>query len=230
MRAAQKLDREPSQQAVAYFRVSTQRQAASGLGLEAQRESVTAYAKAAGLEVVADFVEAETGTNKKARPTLRAALREAKARRAVLLIAKIDRLARNVRFVAELMEAGVDFVAVDMPDANRLTVHIIAALAEHEARLISVRTKEALGAAKRRGVRLGHPENLTREAQLTGARAMRDKAIRETGQAAALASVLHQGGASLREIARRLNEAGHTTRTGKPWGPVQVARVLERLP
>ena len=229
MPAAVKLDRSPSRQAIAYFRVSTQRQATSGLGLEAQRESVTSYASAAGLEVVGEFVEAETGTNKRARPELAKALREAKAQRAVLLIAKIDRLARNVRFVAELMDAGVDFVAVDMPDANRLTVHIIAALAEHEARLISVRTKEALGAAKRRGVRLGNPTNLTREAQLTGARAMREKAIRETGQAAALARVLHEGGKSLRETARQLNEAGHTTRTGKPWGPVQVARLLERI-
>src|SRR6266849_5970515 len=156
MQIARKLDREPSREAVAYFRVSTQRQAASGLGLEAQRESVTTYAKAAGLGVVVEFVETETGTNKKARPQLAKALKEAKARRAVLLIAKIDRLARNVRFVAELMEAKVDFVAVDMPDANRLTVHIIAALAEHEARLISVRTKDALGAAKRRGVCLGN--------------------------------------------------------------------------
>src|SRR6185369_2093414 len=141
------------QEAVAYFRVSTQRQAASGLGLDAQQSTVTTYAKAASLSVIAEYVETETGTGKKARPKLAEALREAKARKAVLLIAKIDRLARNVRFVAELMEAGVDFVAVDMPDANKLTVHIIAALAEHEARLISVRTKDALGAAKRRGVR-----------------------------------------------------------------------------
>lgn len=230
MQAARKLDREPGRQAIAYFRVSTQRQAASGLGLEAQRESVMAYAMAAGLEVVADFVETETGTNKKTRPQLANALREARTHRAVLLIARIDRLARNVRFVAELMEAGVDFVAVDMPDANRLTVHIIAALAEHEARLISVRTKDALGAAKRRGVHLGNPQNLTRQAQLTGARAMREKAIRETGQAAALARALHQAGSSLREIAVRLNEAGHTTRTGKPWGPVQVSRMLGRIP
>lgn len=228
MGAARKLDREPGRQAVAYFRVSTQRQAASGLGLEAQEASVNAYATAAGLNVAVRFVEAETGTNKKARPQLAKALREAKARGAVLLIAKIDRLARNVRFVAELMEAGVDFVAVDMPDANRLTVHVIAALAEHEARLISVRTKEALAAAKRRGTKLGKPENLDREAQLRGAHAMRERAIRETSQAAALAELLHAGGSSLREIARRLNEAGHTTRTGKTWGPVQVSRMLER--
>ncbi len=132
------------------------------------------------------------GTNKKTRPKLAEALREAKARHAVLLIAKSGRLARCVRFVADLMDAGVDFVAVDMPDANRLTVHIIAALAEHEARLISVRTKDALGAAKRRGVRLGTPQNLTRHAQFDGANAMRAKAIRETGQAAALAKVLHE--------------------------------------
>src|SRR5690349_12846583 len=225
-----RLGREPGREAVAYFRVSTQRQAASGLGLEAQQEIVSSYANAAGLSVVAEFVETETGTGKKFRPKLAEALREAKSRQAVLLIAKIDRLARNVRFVAELMEAGVDFVAVDMPDANRLTVHIIAALAEHEARLISVRTREALGAAKRRGARLGTPSNLTRGAQLNGARAMKQKAIRETAQAAALARVLHAGKASLREIASKLNDAGHRTRTGVLWGPVQVARLLNRCP
>ncbi len=228
MNAARKFDRTPSRQAVAYFRVSTQRQAASGLGLEAQQETVRAYTQGAGLEVAATFTEAETGTGKKARPQLVKAIAEAKARRAVLVIAKLDRLARNVRFVAELMESGVDFVAVDMPDANRLTVHIIAALAEHEARLISVRTKDALAAAKRRGVKLGKPENLDRNAQLAGAQAMREKAVRENSQAFALARVLHAGGASLREIAGRLNEAGHTTRTGKPWGPVQVSRMLKR--
>ena len=221
--------RRPTREAIAYFRVSTQRQAASGLGLEAQRETVCAYAKAAGLNVMAEFVEAETGTGKKARPKLADALREAKSRGAVLLIAKIDRLARCVRFVAELMDAGVDFVAVDMPDANRLTVHIIAALAEHEARLISVRTKDALGAAKRRGVRLGTPENLTRAAQIKGATAMKAKALQENRQAAALAQLLAKDGHSLREIARRLNEAGYSTRTSKPWGPVQVSRMLARL-
>jgi len=229
MAKTKKLDREPSREAVAYFRVSTQRQAASGLGLEAQQETVNAYAKAAGLSVVAAFVETETGTNKRARPKLAEALREAKSRRAVLLIAKIDRLARNVRFVAELMEASVDFVAVDMPDANKLTVHIIAALAEHEARLISVRTKDALGAAKRRGIRLGTPGNLTREAQLKGARSMRARATQENRQAATMAKLLEKDGLSLREIARRLNEAGYTTRTAKPWGAVQVSRILARM-
>lgn len=229
MAKTKKLDREPGREAIAYYRVSTQRQAASGLGLEAQQATVTAYAKAAGLSITTDFVETETGTNKRARPKLAEALREAKARHAVLLIAKIDRLARCVRFVAELMDAGVDFVAVDMPDANRLTVHIIAALAEHEARLISVRTKDALGAAKRRGIRLGTPENLTRDAQIKGSQAMKAKAVTANRQASVLAQLLHKDGLSLREIARRLNEAGYFTRTSKPWGPVQVSRLLARL-
>jgi len=213
---------------VAYYRVSTKRQGTSGLGLDAQRASVEAYANAAGLEVVEAFTETETGTGKKARPELDRAISEAKARNAVLLIAKLDRLARRVSFVSALMDSGVDFVAVDMPEANRLTVHIIAALAEHEARLISTRTREALAQAKQRGTTLGKPENLTRDAQEAGARAMRDKAIQENRKPAALARILREGGASLREIAKRLNEAGHTTRTGKAWGPVQVKRMLDR--
>jgi DNA invertase Pin-like site-specific DNA recombinase len=221
---------ERRQEAIGYYRVSTQRQASSGLGLEAQRETVTAYARTAGLRVAAEFIETETGTSKRTRPELVKALQEAKRRGALLVIAKLDRLARNVRFIADLMEAGVDFVAVDFPNANRLTLHILSAMAEHEARLISVRTREALGAAKRRGKRLGRPENLTHEAQLMGARAMQAKAVKETLQASALARVLHDGGFSLREIAHRLTEAGHRTRTGKDWGPVQVSRVLHRAP
>lgn len=214
--------------AVAYYRVSTARQGQSGLGIEAQQASVEAYAASAGLEVIEAFIEVETGTRKRNRPQIEKAVAEAKKHGAVLLIAKIDRLARSMAFISNLMESGADFVAVDMPEANRLTVHLMAALAEHEARLISVRTRDALAAAKKRGTPMGTPENLTRDAQLAGAAAMKAKAIRETKQPTKLARTLRRQGLSLREIARELNDGGFVTRTGKAWNHVQVKRILDR--
>ena len=141
---------------VTYLRVSTDKQGRSGLGLEAQRAAVAAHAASIGGAVVAEFVEVESG-RKSNRAQLAAALAACRGRRAVLLIAKLDRLARNVAFVSRLMEAGVEFVAADMPTVNRLTIHILAAVAEEEARMISARTKAALTAAKARGVKLGNP-------------------------------------------------------------------------
>lgn len=140
--------------AVAYFRVSTAKQGRSGLGLEAQQESVRAYAKATGRRIVAEVVEVETGRSA-ARPKLAEAMTLCRLHRATLVIAKLDRLARNVAFTSAMMESGTDFVAVDNPHATRLTIHILAAMAEHEAAMISTRTKEALAAAKARGVKLG---------------------------------------------------------------------------
>jgi DNA invertase Pin-like site-specific DNA recombinase len=141
---------------VAYYRVSTDKQGRSGLGLEAQRAAVEAHVVDARGRVAAEFIEVESG-RKRDRPQLAAALAAARAHRAILVIAKLDRLARNVHFVSGLMESGVEFVAADMPTVNRLTVHILAAVAEEEARMISARTKAALAAAKARGVPLGNP-------------------------------------------------------------------------
>jgi DNA invertase Pin-like site-specific DNA recombinase len=137
---------------VAYYRVSTARQGKSGLGLEAQRAAVREHLNGGTWQVVAEFTEIESGKNAD-RPKLAAALKECRLRRAKLIIAKLDRLARNVAFVSNLMESGVEFEAVDFPQANRLTIHIMAAIAEHEAKMISDRTKAALAAAKRRGWR-----------------------------------------------------------------------------
>ncbi len=138
---------------VAYYRVSTDKQGQSGLGLDAQRHAVASYLSGRA-DIVAEFTEVESG-KKHDRPQLAAALAECRWRRAKLVIAKLDRLARNVYFISGLMESGVEFVAGDMPEANRLTLHILAAVAEHEREMISKRTKEALAVAKTRGTRLG---------------------------------------------------------------------------
>ena len=138
---------------IAYYRVSTQRQGQSGLGLDAQRSIVASY------EPIAEYTEIETGTSKKSRPVLAAALAHCKAAKATLVIAKVDRLSRNVHFISGLLESGVEFIACDMPGATRFMFHIMAAVAEEEARMISVRTKAALCEAKKRGVKLGGLRN-----------------------------------------------------------------------
>ena len=142
-------------QFIAYHRVSTDRQGESGLGLDAQRQAVTDYLNGGDWDLVDEFVEVESGKSHKNRPQLAAAMAACKREKATLVIAKLDRLARNVHFVSGLMEAGIDFVAVDNPHANKLMVHMLAAFAEHERDMISQRTKAALAAAKARGVKLG---------------------------------------------------------------------------
>lgn len=221
--------------AVAYFRVSTQRQGASGLGLDAQQHAVAEFAAANGYAVDREFCEVESG-KRNDRPVLREAIACAKQTRSTLLIAKLDRLARNVAFIANLMDSDVDFRAVDLPEANRLLLHIMSAVAEAEGRAISDRTVAALQAAKARGTALGalNPasRNLTREAALNGAR----RGAASTAQQAReyYASVepmiqqLRNDGASLKAIAAALNANGARLRSGKPWSAVQVGRVLRR--
>lgn len=146
--------------AITYFRVSTERQGVSGLGLEAQKETVDAFVKKQGFSVIKNFNEVESG-KKNNRPELIAALAQCKKEKAILIIAKMDRLSRSVAFISNLMESKVEFVAVDNPYANELMVHMLAAFAQHERKAISTRTKEALQAAKRRGVKLGiHGKNV----------------------------------------------------------------------
>jgi DNA invertase Pin-like site-specific DNA recombinase len=206
---------------------------ASGLGLEGQRSAVEAFCKAQGYRLVEEFVEVESG-KRKDRPVLRDALARAKSCRALLVIAKLDRLARNVAVIANLMESGVEFTACDMPEANRLLLHVMAAVAEQEARAISERTRNALAAAKARGVALGATNpasrNLSAHAAERGAAssiATRRRLRDETNAAVAeQIEKLRQEGFSLREIAVTLNDDGHTTATGKPWHPIAVSRVL----
>ena len=139
---------------IAYYRVSTKQQGESGLGLEGQVAAVAAYARGQGAEVLKTYREVESG-KRADRPELAKALAHARRSRATLVIAKLDRLARNVHFLSGLMESNVDFIACDNPHANRLTIHILAAVAEDEAKRISERTRAALAASKARGGRLG---------------------------------------------------------------------------
>jgi len=220
-----------TKKAIAYYRVSTQKQGKSGLGLEAQQTAVTSYAAANGLTIISppgEYTEVETGTNKRRRPKLQAAMAAAKEHDAVLLIAKLDRLARNVHFISGLMESGVKFVAVDMPQVTNLTLHILAAVAEEEARLISKRTRDALQAAKARGVQLGNPDNLTEEARAKGRQASRDQARQAYSKLAGYIGMMRQTGMSYRAIAERLNGEGHKTREGKEYQAMTVKRILAR--
>lgn len=214
--------------AIAYYRVSTARQGQSGLGLQAQRASVENYALRNRLEISAEFTEVETGTRKRQRPVIQEAIAAAKEQDALLLIAKLDRLARNVAFISSLQESGVEFVAVDMPQANKLTVHIMAAIAEHEAELISQRTKVALQAAKTRGITLGSPDNLTYAAQVSGAEENKRLAIEAYKTTVGYVKLLREHGASYGAIAKRLNREGHVTRTGKQFHAMTVRRMLQR--
>lgn len=209
--------------AVAYFRVSAVRQGQSGLGLEAQEAAVSALIARMGAEVVASYKEIESG-RRKDRPQLLAALDLCRQRKAMLVIAKLDRLARNVAFVSGLIESGVDFIAADMPEANRLTVHILAAVAEHEREAISARTREALAAAKARGQRLGNPRpDMAKVAIAAADRASDFRAKRLHQVKAALAS-----SGTLRKAAQQLNELGVPTLNGRRWHPQTVARLLKR--
>lgn len=217
-----------ARRAVAYYRVSTQKQGQSGLGLEAQQASVTTYAQAHALELVASYTEVETGTRKKHRPELEAALALARREGGVLLIAKLDRLSRNVHFISGLLESGVDFTAVDMPNADRMTLQMFAVMAEKEAELIARRTREALAARKARGLTLGNTANLTDHARAAGRQAQQEAAVKAMQQATAFAGVLRAQGQSLAKVARTLNASGFTTRQGAQWTPQQVKRILDR--
>ena len=221
-------------QIISYLRVSTAKQGASGLGLEAQRAAVAQFTTAGGHKLAAEFVEVESGT-KAARPQLAAALTSCRLHRATLVIAKLDRLARNVAFIANLMDGGVEFVACDMPHANRLTLHLLAAIAEHEREMISQRTRAALQAAKARGVRLGNPNGAA--ALLVGCRAAAERSTavrraRAAQHAAAVAPLLTElaaHGLSCRQLAVALNARGVPSPSGRSWYAEQVRRTRGRM-
>lgn len=209
---------------VAYYRVSTQKQGIDGFGMEAQRQAVSRYLLTVQSELIGSFEEVESGANNN-RPQLAAAIELAKAKRAVLVIAKLDRISRNASFLMQLQDSDVEFVCTDMPSADRFTVSILACVAQRERELISQRTKAGLAIARQRGVVLGNPKVLE-------ARKAAQKAIqaRKTAFAATAIKFIREvqstGIQSLNRIADCLNKRGEKTPRGKTWTPMAVKRVL----
>lgn len=221
------MNARPARRFVAYYRVSTDRQGRSGLGLEAQQKAVRDYLNGGTWELIGEFVEVESGKIA-TRPELTRAIEACRKHRARLVIAKLDRLSRNLAFVATLMDSGIEFLAVDNPHANKLTIHILAAVAEHEREAISERTKAALAAAKARGVRLGTPDPAGAVKRMAAAR----KASMARFAANVLPIIRELQGAghrSCNSIAAQLNARNVTTARGGRWAHVQVRQLLERV-
>ena len=215
---------------ISYLRVSTKAQGASGLGLEGQRKAVADYLNGGRWNLISEVVEVESGKNSD-RPRLAEALKLCRLHGATLVVAKLDRLARDAHFLLGLSKAGVEFVACDMPSANRMTVGIMAVVAEEEARMISTRTKAALAAAKARGVKLGGDRGATisESTRIKGNAARLAKAQgRASDLSDVIAGIRADGASSLREIAAGLNDRGIPTARGGQWSAVQVQRVLQR--
>jgi DNA invertase Pin-like site-specific DNA recombinase len=217
---------------VAYYRVSTDRQGKSGLGLEAQQKAVEDFLNGGSWRLVASFTEVESGRNN-ARPELTKALAACRVHNATLVIAKLDRLSRNARFLLELQEAGVKFVAVDMPHADNFTVGVLALVAQKEAEMISQRTRAALSAAKARGVKLGGDRgNLTRKERSKGtaasAEARNAKADTRARDLAPILNELRASGQSFAAIAGALNERGIRSPRGSHWSAMSVRREVLR--
>ena len=211
---------------VAYARVSTAKQGRSGLGLEAQQTAINGFLREGDRLLLPTYVEVESGKDD-ARPELAKALNRCQLTGATLLVAKLDRLSRNLAFIATLQDAGVRFVAADMPEANELTVHIMAAMAQHERKAISKRTKEALAAAKAKGTKLGGWRGGPKVDHRLGVAAKRDKARAFNSRVSeAITELQAQGISSLSDLARGLNEQGVRTSRGGNWQATQVARVL----
>ena len=215
---------------VSYLRQSTKKQSLSNLGIEAQREIIQKYL--GQIKPIAEFVETESG-KKTDRPKLAEALDLCRKTKSTLIVAKLDRLSRNVAFTSKLLESDVEIKFCDFPEANRLVLHIIASIAEYEAGLISTRTKQALKAKKARGVSLGKPENLVnnlRKAISKSNLTNKQKALDNDNnrRAIAMLKVMATQDLSLSEMARRLNEEGFVTSQGKQFSAWQVSVLLKR--
>jgi DNA invertase Pin-like site-specific DNA recombinase len=221
-----------AKQLVGYVRVSTARQGNSGLGLDAQRTALARFAEAEGCELVAEFVEVETGKGSDAlerRPQLAAALAEARKRKCAVIAAKLDRLSRDVHFISGLMAHKVPFIVAELgADADPFMLHLYAALAEKERSLISARTREALNAAKARGVVLGNPRlDDVRGRAIASLQAEADRFARNT--VPVIREIQSNGIGSHRAIARSLNARGVATARGGQWTAVQVGSILRRV-
>lgn len=216
--------------AIAYFRVSTDKQGKSGLGLEAQRQAITRFAQAEGIELLGEYQDVETGKGADAlskRPQLAAALAEAKRNGCPVIVAKLCRLSRDVAFISGLMAKRVPFIVAELgPDVDSFMLHIYAAVAEKERAMISQRTKDALAAAKARGVKLGNPNIASAQEKASEARTARADAF-----AANVLPVIREiraTGASLRQTAAALNARGINTARGGTWAATQVRDILNR--
>jgi DNA invertase Pin-like site-specific DNA recombinase len=214
---------------VAYYRVSTERQGRSGLGLDAQKAAVESLVKRSGGVLRAEFTEVQSGRDDD-RPQLAEALKLCRLTNSTLLIAKLDRLSRNVAFLATLQQSGTKFMACDLPEANELVVHILAAVAQAERKAISERTRAALAAAQARGVRLGNPR-LKPGTRMSAAAASRARSQRASDRAKELLDVIENaarsGHRSLRQVARYLNDLGIPSPNGRQWHPNSVRRVQQ---
>lgn len=218
-----------SKKFIAYFRVSTQKQGQSGLGLEAQEQAVSKHLKDGDLKLAGAFTEIETGKGANAlekRPELRKALEACRKHSATLIIAKIDRLARNVHFVSGLLETGVEFIAADMPHANKVMIQMHAVMSEWERDQISARTKSALKAAKARGVVLGiaGAKNLARNVE-----ERKEASFAFSKKLAGIINGFRASNLTQREMVNELNQLGIRTAKGGQWSLVQLQRVLAKL-
>jgi len=216
---------------VAYYRVSTDKQGASGLGLEAQQELVRRYLNGGSWSLIGEFTEIESGTRKrlKDRPMLKAALELARKQKATLVVAKLDRLARDVQFISTLLNGQVRFVCADMPEADRTFLQMMSVFSEYEAKRISERTTEALGALKRRGVKLGSPTPEIGSAKGTEAIIAKADAYADRVGPIVRDIIRKTGASTLREIAAALQFRGiETPRGNTDWAPSQVSNLLRR--
>ena len=216
---------------VIYYRVSTKRQGLSGLGLDAQRTIVQNYLRKDISSVIAEYTEVETGKSSN-RPELNKALQTCKENNATLIVAKLDRLARNLHFITNLQNANVDFICCDMPTANRLTIHIISAIAENEALLISQRTKQALAEKKKQGIKLGNPynngltlENISKGRSIRMENAFNDESNKKAGM---LILSMRNNGAKWSEIVKQLNDNGFRTRQNNNFDITRIKRLYNR--
>ena len=225
------MTRQTKARYVAYYRVSTERQGRSGLGLDAQKAAVEALVKRSGGVLRAEFTEVQSGKDDD-RPQLGEALKLCRLTNSTLLIAKLDRLSRNVAFLATLQQSGTKFIACDLPEANELVVHILAAVAQAERKAISERTRAALAAAKARGVHLGNPR-LKPGTRASAAIASRARSERASDRAKELFDVLENaaksGHVTLRQVAHYLNELGIASPNGRQWHPNSVRRIRQHV-
>jgi DNA invertase Pin-like site-specific DNA recombinase len=217
---------------VAYYRVSTARQGQSGLGLEGQQQVVGDWLNGGNWQIVASFTEVESGKDDANRPELAKAMRMCRVHCATLVISKLDRLSRDAAWLLGLEKQGYDFIIASSPNVNRLTIGVLALVAEDERRAISLRTKDALGSAKARGVKLGNPANLSRR-EVGSAHGNAAKARKATARAADLMPVIEdlraEGRGSLRQLAAGLTERGIRTPMGRSWTATAVKNLLSRI-